>query len=225
VSVNARDDEAPVEVETGPDPVAAVIWLHGLGADGHDFEPVVPELRLPDSPAVRFVFPHAPVRPVTVNGGYRMRAWYDLAVTAQGFWQCEEHLQESRQLVDQLIRRENNRGIPCARLVLAGFSQGGAVALYAGLRHPARLAGIMALSAPAVDGYPGGIEPDPDGAPLFVAHGTDDTVVPFSHARRNCAWLAALGRRVTWREYRMGHGVIPAELADIGDWLTGILGL
>lgn len=220
-----RDDEAPVEVETGPDAVAAVIWLHGLGADGHDFVPVVPELNLPDAPAVRFVFPHAPYRPVSVNNGYRMRAWYDLAVTEQGFWQCEAHLKEAQQAVTWLIRRENARGIPCSRIVLAGFSQGGAVALYAGLRFPERLAGIMALSAPAVDGFSGGPGPAADATPLFVAHGTGDTVVPFSHSRRTRDWLSALRRDVTWKEYPLGHGVSPAETADIADWLKRILGL
>ena len=135
-----------VELNTGPDPRAAVIWLHGLGADGHDFEPIVPELVLPEGPALRFVFPHAPVRPVTINGGMPMRAWYDIIGIDRESPQDEPGIRASAQKVDQLIRRETARGIPASRIVLAGFSQGGAVALHLGLRFEQRLAGILALS-------------------------------------------------------------------------------
>src|ERR1700751_4669984 len=139
----ARDS---VEIETGPNPRSAVIWLHGLGADGHDFEPIVPELVRPSDPPLRFVFPHAPMRPVTLNGGYVMRAWYDIIALDRRTAEDEQGIRGSQAIVTELIRRENARGITSARIVLAGFSQGGAMALFCGIRYPERLAGIIALS-------------------------------------------------------------------------------
>src|SRR3990172_8626209 len=141
-------DEPAIEVETGSEPSASVIWLHGLGADGHDFEAIIPELRLPPEPVLRFVFPHAPYRPVTINNGYVMRAWYDIAMSERGFEQNHEHIHESEKLLQAVIEKEIRRGIACENVVLAGFSQGGGIALHTGLRYPETLAGIMALSAP-----------------------------------------------------------------------------
>jgi phospholipase/carboxylesterase len=220
------DLSPPVEIETGRHVTAAVIWLHGLGADGHDFEPIVPELKLPSSAAIRFVFPHAPYRPVTINNGYVMRAWYDMALTERGLWQNEAHLREAGEVVAALIRRENTRGVPGERIVLAGFSQGGAVVLQAGLGYPERLAGILALSAAPL---PGGLDLANEspvanqGIPVFLAHGIEDTVVPFARAQETRQKLNQLGLPMEWHEYPLGHGVSTEELADISRWLTRVL--
>lgn len=220
------DRTSPVEIETGRPVSAAVIWLHGLGADGHDFEPIVPELRLPPNAAVRFVFPHAPYRPVTLNNGYVMRAWYDMALAGDGFWQNEDHLREADQTVATLIRRENARGVPSARIVLAGFSQGGAVALHTGLCYPERLAGILALSAAPLPAGKDATDFQPKAnraTPVFLAHGSGDSIVPFAQASETRHRLARHVQTVEWHEYPMGHGVSAEELGDISDWLTRVL--
>ncbi len=219
--------ETPVEVETGPDPTASIIWLHGLGADGHDFEGIVPELSLPASPAVRFIFPHAPYRPVTINGGYVMRAWYDLALSNTGLVQNAEDIRASIEIVHSLIDREETRGIDSRRLVLAGFSQGGTVALHAGLPHPRRLAGIMALSAPVtfVEQLVSEWSAANRDTSVFMAHGTLDPVVPFDLGRQACGFLRAHGVNVEWHEYRMEHTLLAEELGDIARWLTGVLAM
>jgi phospholipase/carboxylesterase len=210
-----------VEVETGPAPRAAVLWLHGLGADGHDFEPIVPELGLPSTLPVRFVFPHAPMRPVTINHGMVMRAWYDVREDGGERREDEAGVRASQKLIEALIARERSRGVPTGRLVLAGFSQGGAMALHTGLRYPERLAGILALSCflPLADTLAAEASPANRDVPIFLAHGTHDAVIPLGRARRARAVLEGLGYQVEWREYPMPHAVCGEEIADIGRWL------
>lgn len=212
-----------IELETGRHPAASVIWMHGLGADGHDFEPIVAELGLPETLALRFVFPHAPKRPVTINRGYVMRAWYDVAGDRS---EDAAGIRASQARVETLIAREKARGFPAARIVLAGFSQGGAMALQTGLRHPERLAGIVALSCylPLGDTFAAEASPANHDVPIFMAHGTDDPVIPLGRARRSRDKLADLGYRVTWREYPMPHSVCSAEVEDLAAWFAGVLG-
>jgi phospholipase/carboxylesterase len=223
--VNSGSLEPPVEIETGPKPAASVIWLHGLGADGHDFEALVPELRLPVQPALRFVFPHAPFRPVTINNGYVMRAWYDIAMTERGFEQNAEHIREAQGILQGLIEAETRRGMDSERIVLAGFSQGGAIALHAGLRYTKPLAGIMALSAPVpfVDVLMGEIQPANATTPVFMAHGTDDRMVPYEIARQSHKAMQARGLSIEWHTYAMGHSVAPDEIRDIAHWLERVV--
>lgn len=218
-------ETTPIEIETGPHPVASIIWLHGLGADGHDFEPIVPELGLAGSPAVRFVFPHAPYRPVSVNGGASMRAWYDIAMEARGFRQDEAHIRASEQTLRQLIAHERDRGIDSRRIVLAGFSQGAAMALHTGLRYPEPLAGIMALSMPVPLPERIGPELNPANAhvPVFLAHGTQDQVVPYSLGEYGHRLLEQLGLPIEWHSYPMEHTVSLDEIAHVRAWLARIL--
>jgi phospholipase/carboxylesterase len=218
-------DEPPVVIETGPRPSASIIWLHGLGADGHDFEGLVPELRLPAQPALRFVFPQAPFRPVTINGGYIMRAWYDIAMTEHGLEQNPEHIRESQKILQALIEEQTQHGIPSERIVLAGFSQGGAIALHTGLRYPKRLAGIMSLSAPVpfAEQLMNEIHPANAVVPVFMAHGTDDRMVPFTAAEMTPRLMEAHGLSPEWRVYAVGHSVAPDEIRDIARWLERVL--
>ena len=211
-----------LEIETGASPRAAVIWLHGLGADGHDFEPIVPELGLPAAPTLRFVFPHAPLQAVTINGGAVMRAWYD--ITGDGR-QDAAGIRASQTRVEALIARERARGVAAPSIVLAGFSQGGAVALQTGLRHPERLAGILALSAylPLPDTLAHEASEANRGVPIFMGHGTEDPLIPLSWATRSRDHLVALGYAIEWREYQMPHSVCAEEIEDVGRWLSGIL--
>jgi phospholipase/carboxylesterase len=222
---HANDVTPPIELETGPNPTACVIWLHGLGADGSDFEPIVPELRLPRNLAVRFVFPHAPYRPVTINGGYIMRAWYDIEMTDSGFNQKVSHIRESEATINALVEEQIARGIPSTRIVLAGFSQGGAIALYSGLRFPQPLAGIMCLSAPIP--YAGRLMQEAHAAnariSIFMAHGTHDGVVPFAVGESAYRLLTTGGANIEWHVYNMEHSVVPAEIKDIGKWLSDVL--
>jgi phospholipase/carboxylesterase len=215
---------ATIEIETGKNPSASIIWLHGLGADGNDFAPIVPELRLPKT-AIRFVFPHAPVQPVTINGGMRMRAWYDIADGANRR-EDERGVRASQALIEDLIGREKERGTAAVRLVLAGFSQGGAIALQTGLRHPERIAGIMALSTyvPVGEKLTAEASAVNRDVPIFMAHGSYDPVIPLARAEQSRKLLESLGYAVEWREYGMPHSVCPEELADIGAWLTKVLG-
>ncbi|PYO20636.1 MAG: carboxylesterase [Candidatus Rokuibacteriota bacterium] len=212
-----------VEIETGPRPAASVIWMHGLGADGHDFEPIVSELDLPPTLALRFVFPHAPMRPVTINRGSVMRAWYDVVGDGR---EDAAGIRASQARVEALIARETARGFPAARIVLAGFSQGGAMALHTGLRHAERLAGIVALSGylPLADTLAAEASPANRDAPVFMAHGTHDPLIPLARARRSRDKLTELGYRVTWHEYPMGHSVCGDEIRDLSAWLRGVLG-
>lgn len=211
-----------VEIETGPNPVHTVIWLHGLGADGHDFEPVVGALDLHDLPAIRFVFPHAPPRPVTINGGYVMRAWYD--IVSAGFFQRREDpkgVHESAAQIEALIARENARGVPDSNIVLAGFSQGGAIALHVGLRRKSPLAGIMALStyAPLADTLAEELQDASRSTPVFMAHGRDDNVIPCDFGRKSCDLLRSHRLAVAWHDYPADHTVTMDELQDIQAWL------
>jgi phospholipase/carboxylesterase len=215
---------AAIEIETGKDPTASIIWLHGLGADGNDFAPIVPELRLPGA-TIRFVFPHAPVRPVTINAGMRMRAWYDIADGADRR-EDERGVRASQASIETLIAREKERGTKAENLVLAGFSQGGAIALHTGLRHSERIAGIMALSTyvPIGEKLPAEASIANRDVPIFMAHGTYDPIIPLNRAEQSRGLLQSLGYPVEWREYRMPHSVCPEELADIGAWLGKVLG-
>jgi phospholipase/carboxylesterase len=210
-----------IEIETGPRPSAAVLWLHGLGADGHDFEPVVPELRLPEGLAVRFVFPHAPERPVTINMGMRMRAWYDILQLGGGP-EDEAGIRASQALLEALIARQ---GLPAERIVLAGFSQGGAIALQTGLRHAERLAGILALSTYLPLAATLGRERSAanQDVPVFMAHGRQDDLIPISRARLSREVLERFGYKVEWRDYPMPHAVCAEEIDDIGAWLRARL--
>jgi phospholipase/carboxylesterase len=210
-----------VEISTGDEPAGSVIWLHGLGADGHDFEPVVPELRLPDELALRFVFPHAPIRPVTINAGMRMRAWYDIIAIDRRARQDEEGIRESAAATVELIEREKERGVPAERIVLAGFSQGGAIAIHAALRYPERLAGLVALSTwmSLGDTLAGEASPANRDLPIFLAHGRQDPMVPVALGEQTREALAAAGYALEWHTYDMPHAVCPAEIADISAWL------
>ena len=213
-----------VEIESAPAPDAAVIWLHGLGADGHDFEPVVPELRLPARLRVRFVFPHAPVRPVTINMGMPMRAWYDIQQMGGG-QEDEAGVRASQALVQALIEQEKGRGVDPRRIVLAGFSQGGAIVLQTGLRHTERLAGILALSTylPLAGKLAAERSAANRDLPVFMAHGTHDPMIGIPRARESRAALETLGYTVQWKEYAMAHSVCGEEIADIAAWLLRLL--
>jgi len=210
-----------VEHETAASPRHSVIWLHGLGADGHDFAPIVPELVAADWPALRFVFPHAPVQPVTVNGGMPMRAWYDIVAFDLLARQDEAGIRASIAAVEALIARENERGVPDERIVLAGFSQGGAIALAAGLRHTKRLAGIVALSTylPLADTLAAERSAANTGVPIFQAHGTFDPVVIPPRGSDSRDLLQTLGYHVEWHAYPMAHAVCAEEIADLRTWL------
>ena len=211
-----------VELETALEPQWAVIWLHGLGADGHDFAPIVPELVRPDWPAIRFVFPHAPVRPVTINNGMRMRAWYDIVGMDFPTRADSQGVTQSIVQANALIEREQARGIPAHRILLAGFSQGGAVALAAALRREVPLAGIIALSTYLPDVQAATAEKSAAATrqPIFMAHGSGDPVIPLMVAEQSAQLLQTLGFDVQWQRYAMAHQVCPEELRDLGDWMS-----
>ncbi len=215
-----------IQVETAPDPTVAVIWMHGLGADGHDFEPIVPELGLPARPAIRFVFPHAPLRPVTINQGHVMRAWYDIRALAGVRREDETGVRQSAQQVEALIERERQRGIAAGRLVLAGFSQGGAMALHVGLRYRERLAGVLALSCylPLAATLAAEASAANRAVPIFWAHGVHDPMIPLAMAEQGRQQVAALGYPIEWHQYPMPHSVCAEEIADIARWLGRVLG-
>ena len=211
-----------IEITTGDEPTLSVLWLHGLGADGHDFEPIVPELglRIP----VRFVFPHAPVRPVTINGGTAMRAWYDILGFDRGAREDGAGIRASAAAVTALIDRELERGMPSERVVLAGFSQGGAIALHTALREPRPLAGVLALSTylPLAASVAAERSSANLGLPIFMAHGTADNVLPLSLAESSRGALQALGYPVEWRAYPMAHSVCMDEVRAIATWLSAL---
>ncbi|MBC5782091.1 alpha/beta hydrolase [Ramlibacter sp. USB13] len=214
-----------IEAESGDNPVATILILHGLGADGNDFVPVAEELQLDSVGPVRFIFPHAPVMPVTINNGYRMRAWYDIVGFDADAPQDEAGLRRSQQLVEALIAREKQRGIPAERIVLAGFSQGCAMALLTGLRHPERLAGIVGLSGylPLADTTAAERHAANQQTPIFLAHGTHDEVVHLDRAEASRDALQALGYPVEWHEYLMGHAVHPMEIEELNAFIVRVL--
>lgn len=214
-----------IEVETGSQPNAAIIWLHGLGADGHDFEPIVPELVAPGARAWRFVFPNAPTRPVTINGGMRMRAWYDIIGLDRKAAEDVEGFKDAEAKVRELIAREIARGIPAARIVLAGFSQGGAVSLYTAPRLQEKLAGVLALSCylPRESAFKAERAPANDATPIFIAHGQFDPTVPLMLGVKSREYLKANGYPIEWHEYPMAHAVCAEEVADIRQFLLRVL--
>jgi phospholipase/carboxylesterase len=218
--------EPPIEIDTGPNPILSVIWMHGLGADGNDFPPILPELRLPKEAAIRFIFPHAPMMPVTCNNGYVMRAWFDILSMAGGSREVDaDTVIESVELVRGLIRRENERGISSDRIVLAGFSQGGAMAYTVGLTHPETLGGMLVLS-----GYiptPQWVVENHQAAnrhtPIFAAHGTLDEVLPIALGESARDLAQKLNDQVEWRSWPMPHTLCLEEVLAIGEWLKARL--
>lgn len=211
-----------IELTTGPDPKGTVIWMHGLGADGWDFVPIVKELDLPEDLPLRFIFPHAPVRPVTINNGYEMRAWYDISMNELQRMPDERGIRESQKQVEALLAREYARGIAPDKVVLAGFSQGGAIALQTGLRHDKPLAGILALSTYLTlpESLPAESTQANKSIPIFMAHGLEDPIVPLELAVQSRDALKSNGYSVQWVEYPMPHSVCMEEVVTIGEWLT-----
>lgn len=214
-----------VEIVTGPNPTHSVVWLHGLGADGNDFAPIVPELRLPATKAIRFVFPHAPVQPVTINGGMAMRSWYDILVPNLVRIEDEKGIRQSERAVDALIQREVGRGVPTEKIVLAGFSQGCAMTLHTGLRAPYKLAGLMGLSGylPLIDMAEQDRHSANTNTPIFMAHGSFDPVVALERAQASHQKLTSLGYPVQWHTYPMQHSVCPEEIRDMAEFLNKVL--
>lgn len=214
-----------VEHETGPQPTHSVLWLHGLGADGHDFAPIVPELRLPASLTVRFIFPHATIQPVTINGGMAMRSWYDILTPNLVKREDEAGIRTSEQAIQALIARENARGVPTSRIVLAGFSQGCAMTLHTGIRLKEKLAGLMGLSGylPLIDMAAQERHSANATTPIFLAQGTHDPVVTLERAEASRAKLVDLGYSVQWHTYPMPHSVCAQEIDDISSFLQSVL--
>jgi phospholipase/carboxylesterase len=225
--MNQRVQESADAVVLAPaaPATASVIWLHGLGADGHDFVPIVPELQLPPGLAVRFVFPHAPVRPVTINNGMRMRAWYDIKELSAGGAQDEAGIRASAAMLAKYIQHERDAGIAANRIVVAGFSQGGAIALHTALRHPERLAGVMALSTylPLRRTLAAEATAANRGVPILMCHGSFDPVLPLRLGTSSCELLRAEGYTVDWKEYPMQHQVCLEEVKEIATWLKARL--
>ena len=214
-----------IEIETAPNPTIAVVWLHGLGADGNDFVPLVRELDLTGLPGIRFVFPHANTMPVTINGGYVMRSWYDIVATDLTRREDEGGLRASQLQVEALIAREKARGIPASRIILAGFSQGCAMTLQTGLRHPEKLAGMLCLSGYLPLSSVAGAERSEAslGTPIFMAHGVQDPVVPFARAEESRKVVEVLGYQVEWHAYPMQHTLCLEEVQDISTWIRKVV--
>lgn len=206
---------------------ATVIWLHGLGADGHDFEAIVPELALPKTAQIRFVFPHAPKRAITINGGYVMRGWYDIVQSDIGRAQDAEGIRISQRQLEALINAEIAAGIPAERIILAGFSQGAAIILHTGLRYPVRLGGLMVLSGyvPLAETLETERHTANQNVPIFMAHGRNDEIITHDFAQQSRDQLSRLGYPVEWNSYGMPHGVLPEEIDDISVWLRKVLRL
>jgi phospholipase/carboxylesterase len=214
-----------IDVQTAPNPEVAIIWMHGLGADGNDFVPLVRELDLSGLPAIRFVFPHADTMPVTINGGYEMRAWYDVFDRDLVRRDDEDGLRASQLQVEALIAREKARGIPASRIILAGFSQGCAMTLQTGLRHPETLAGLMCLSGylPLMDKVAAERTEASLATPIFMVHGRHDGVIPAARAEQSRDKLTSMGYRVEWHEYMMQHSLCAEEVEHISAWLKRAL--
>jgi len=214
-----------VEINTGPNPEAAIIWLHGLGADGHDFEPIVPQLLWPGAPAMRFVFPHAPVRPVTINNGMQMRAWYDIVELSLNRDQDQQGIAQSIEQATGLVRRERERGVESEKIILAGFSQGGAIAVQSALAYPETLGGLIALSTYLL--YDEDLEhrrhESNRDLSVFVGHGTSDPMVPCFLGEQVAGRLREIGHAVEWHSYPMMHAVCPQEIYDLAAWLRKCL--
>jgi phospholipase/carboxylesterase len=213
-----------VTVETGPNPTFSIIWMHGLGADGHDFESLVPELFEVGMPAMRFVFPHAPVRPVTINNGYQMRAWYDIIGIDRRSAEDFAGIAASAEAIGDLIKAENQRGVATERIAIAGFSQGGAMALHIGTRHPEKLAGVIALSSylPRSGELATARSEANQATSIFMAHGTQDPVVPYPLGDESRRLLESAGYPVEWHAYAMPHGLCEPEVADLRSWLKRV---
>lgn len=216
-----------ITLEPDSPATACVIWMHGLGADGNDFVPIVPELNLPTGHGVRFVFPNAPTMPVTINGGYVMRAWYDIVSAELDKRADEGGVRRSQALIEELIADQRSKGIAADRILLAGFSQGGVIALQTGLRHPEKLAGIMALSTYLACADSLGVEASAANRqiPLFMVHGSMDPVIPVALAKLSKARLETHGYKVEWHEYGMPHSVCAEEIDDIAAFLKRVLAL
>lgn len=214
-----------ITLETQDNPDATVIWLHGLGADGNDFLPIVEQLQLPSHFAIRFIFPHAPVMPVTINQGYPMPAWYDIRDISIIADEDEAGITRSSIILKQLCEQQEAAGIKAERIVLAGFSQGGAIALHCGTRYPKALAGIMALSTylPLPDSLQLEMSEDAVETPVFMAHGRQDDVLAYNYGRKSMEKLTASGFTVNWHEYDMTHAVCQQEIHHIRQWLTDVL--
>lgn len=213
-----------IEIETRPKPSHSVIWLHGLGADGNDFVPIAQELSLPPL-GIRFVFPHAPMRPVTINGGFVMRAWYDIAYQDLAMKEDEQGVRQSQKMIEELIAKEQTRGVPLSRIVVAGFSQGGVISLQTGLRQAERLAGVMSLSAylPLTSTIEKERNAANNDVPIFLGHGIADNIVPLPLGIASRDRLLKLGYDVDWHQYPMPHSVCAEELEDISAWLARVL--
>ena len=214
-----------VTVETGPTPRFTIIWMHGLGADGHDFEPLVPELLDDGMPALRFVFPHAPVRPVTINNGYQMRAWYDIIGIDRRSAEDFKGIGESADSIGGLIHREHARGIDSDHILLAGFSQGGAMALHLATRHPDKFAGVIALSCylPLAGELAQSGSTANQPTPIFMAHGTQDPVVPYMLGDESRRLLESAGFSIEWHAYPMAHSLCAEEVSDLRSWLKRVV--
>ena len=214
-----------IEIETAPNPTVAIIWMHGLGADGNDFVPLVRELDLTGLPGIRFVFPHANTMPVTINNGYVMRAWYDIMGTDLVRREDEAGLRASQAQVEALIAREKARGIPANRIILAGFSQGCAMALQTGLRHPETLAGLMCLSGyvPLSATVPTERSKESLATPVFMVHGQQDGVIPIARAVQSRDLLKSMGYQIEWHDYPMQHSLCQEEIEDIAAWLKKVI--
>jgi phospholipase/carboxylesterase len=212
-------------IETNEHPDAAIIWLHGLGADGNDFVPIVDQLQLPSHYAIRFIFPNAPLRPITINQGYQMPGWYDISSLSIVDQEDEAGIKESSEILRQLCESQEADGIESSRIILAGFSQGGAIALHCGCRYPRPLAGIMALSTymPLPDQLPDEISEAVTETTLFMAHGRQDDVVAYDHGKQSMALLESYNIEILWHEYDMGHAVCIEEIQHIRQWLTDII--
>lgn len=225
MTATQNDPLDTIEIERGDDPTHTILWMHGLGADGNDFVPIIDELALPSDVSVRFIFPHAPMRAVTINQGFVMRAWYDVFDLSFNRTEDEDGLRDSQRAIEFLLERERKRGIIPGRIVLAGFSQGGAMALQAGLRYPEKLAGIMALSCylPMRQTLVTESHRANSGTSIFMAHGNLDSIVPMSLATISKQQLLESGYAVEWHAYPMAHSVCGEEMADISAWLRRVL--
>jgi phospholipase/carboxylesterase len=213
-----------VTVETGPNPTFSIIWMHGLGADGHDFEPLVPELLEDGMPSLRFVFPHAPVQRVTINNGYQMRAWYDIVGIDRRSAEDFAGIRASAQAIDELIKRENERGVATPRIAIAGFSQGGAMALHIATRHAEKFAAVIALSCylPLARDLASARTRANQATPIFMAHGLQDPVVPIALGDDSRHLLEAEGYPVEWHSYPMPHALCEPEVADLRAFLVKV---